>query len=200
MFKKWIYIGITIIGISFLILTTLYAENKVEEKSPVNIQNLFYSTGWMGDGEYGKKYIDFNGSYKEGAHSEPTCIKITYKFGPKRWGGIYWQNQPDNWGDKPGSDYSKQGFKKITFWAKGTTGKEVIEFKAGCIDDSKKQYRDSFCKTIGRVSLSKEWAQYTIAVEKENLSSVIGGFCWVTSGDYNEQESITFYLDDIFLE
>ena len=54
---------------------------------------------------------------------------FTYTFGKKKWGGVYWQNKPDNWGHRPGNDYSGEGFTKITFWARGEKGNEVVEFK-----------------------------------------------------------------------
>jgi len=117
-----------------------------------------------------------------------------------RWAGIYWQSEPDNWGDKPGNDYSGKGLSKVTFWARGETGTEIVEFKSGGIDNRAKKYRDSFGATIGRVALSKEWRQYRIDLSNANLSNVIGGFCWVAGADYNSDKRITFYLDDIFLE
>lgn len=184
---------------------TIFANNAItqeesKEKPKLDIQNIFTASGWMGDGEYGRKYIDFDGACETIPYSEPTCIRIKYTFGPKRWAGIYWQNKPDNWGDKPGNNYSKKGFTKVTFWAKGETGKEVVEFKTGGISDSKKKYHDSFEETIGRITLSKEWKQYIVDLESADLSSVIGGFCWVASSDYNNQKTIVFYIDDIYFE
>ena len=154
----------------------------------------------MGDGEYGTKYITFEGSCDINPHSAPTCIKIKYTFGPQRWAGIYWQNKPDNWGDKQGNNYSKKGFSKVTFWAKGETGKEVVEFKSGGISNSSKKYKDSYEETTGRLTLTKEWQQYEIDLEASDLSSVIGGFCWVASKDFNNQPSIVFYIDDMNFE
>ncbi|MEE9390612.1 MAG: hypothetical protein V3U91_05150, partial [Candidatus Aminicenantaceae bacterium] len=172
-------------------------QSKSEEECRLDIQNIFTASGWMGDGEYGRKYIEFEGAYKTDPHSQPTCIRIKYTFGPKRWAGIYWQNKPDNWGDRPGNNYSKKGLKKITFWAKGETGKEVVEFKAGDIYNKNLTYHDSFSETIGRVILPKVWKKYTINLEGADLSSVIGGFCWTSSRDYNSQNRIIFYIDDI---
>lgn len=183
-----------------LFFNNAFAQEKSEQKPMLDIQNMFTASGWMGDGEYGRKYIEFDGAYETEANSEPTCIRIQYTFGPRKWAGIYWQNKPDNGGDKRGNNYSKKGFSKITFWAKGKTGKEVVEFKAGGVSDSRKQYHDSFEETIGRVTLSTEWKQYTIDLESADLSSVIGGFCWVASSDYNNQKTIIFYIDDIYFE
>lgn len=173
------------------------------ERAGVDIQNLFTASGFMGDGEYGRKYIDFSATDRTNPHSSLNSIRVTYTFGPKRWGGIYWQNKPDNWGEKPGFDYSGMGFRKVTFWARGAVGGEVVEFKVGGIDNPNKEkypYRDSLQATTGRVTLTKEWTQYKIDIFKANLSSVIGGFCWVASADYNTGGKITFYLDGVRLE
>jgi len=188
--------------ILFLIglLTNSFSQTKSGKTTKLNIQNIFVASGWMGDGEYGRKYIEFEGAYEKEPHSIPTCIRIKYKFGPKRWAGIYWQNKADNWGDRRGNNYSKKGFTKVTFWAKGETGKEVVEFKTGDIYNKKKKYHDSFDSTIGRLTLSTEWKQYEIDIDGADLSCVIGGFCWVASKDYNNQNSITFYIDDIYFE
>ena len=169
-------------------------------RNVVVIQNIFTPSGWMGDVEFGTNYLAFSVANKNDAHSPPTSIRISYKFGPKRWGGIYWQNEPDNWGDKPGNNYSNKGFSKVTFWAKGETGKEVLEFKSGGISNSRKKYHDSYEETTGRLTLTKEWQQYYINLKTADLSSVIGGFCWVASADYNTDKRITFYLVDILLE
>lgn len=188
---------ILFIFISFQPVAKSFAE---EAKTVVEIQDLFTPSGWMGDGEYGKKKILFDGAYEGNPHSGPSCIKIKYDFGPRGWAGIYWQNQPDNWGDLSGNNYSKKGISKLTFWAKGTTGKEVVEFKSGCIGNNNKMYKDSFCVTTGRKTLSNDWQKYTLNLSNEDLKNVIGAFCWVASGDHNKGDSITFYLDDIRFE
>jgi hypothetical protein len=183
---------------SMMLSGAVFAQGTTRNR--IDIQNLFTPSGWMGDGEYGRKYINFTGTSEENPHSPPVCIKISYVFGPTRWGGIYWQNQPDNWGDRPGNNYSKRGLRKVTFWARGEKGGEVVEFKAGGIDAPGKKFRDSFVVTIGRQTLSREWKYYEIHLSDADLSSMIGGFCWVASSDYNGENRITFFLSEISLE
>ncbi len=183
-----------------MFVSVAFSQIESVEKYKLSIQDFFKASGWMGDGEYGRKYIEFEGTYEKESHSQPSCIKIKYTFGPKRWAGIYWQNKADNWGDRLGNDYSKKGFTKVTFWARGETGKEVVEFKAGEIYNKTNKYHDSFGSTIGRVTLSKEWKEYIIDLEGADLSSVIGGFCWVASSDYNSQDNLVFYIDDIIYQ
>jgi hypothetical protein len=190
----------TFVALAMFVTSSGTIHGQQADKAHIDIANLFTPSGWMGDGEYARKSIDFTGTDSTNPHSLPHAIRVTYTFGPKKWGGIYWQNLPDNWGDKPGNDYSGKGFSKVTFWARGAVGGEVVEFKVGGIDDAKKKHRDSLTATMGRVTLNKEWKQYQIELGKQDLRSVIGGFCWVASADYNAKPSITFYLDDVMLE
>lgn len=161
-----------------------------------DIAARFTASGWMGDGQQGTKFIQLMEAWKDKPHSAPGCIKVVYSPGPNGWGGIYWQNKPDNWGDKPGEDFSHAGYKKLIFWARGETGDELIEFKSGGINAPGKQFRDSFEISAGKIQLEKEWKQYTLDLEGKNLSSVIGGFCWVAAKSANPNGA-TFYLDDI---
>ncbi|MCU0288157.1 MAG: hypothetical protein MUF15_17400 [Acidobacteria bacterium] len=170
------------------------------KSEPLNVWAKFVASGWMGDGESGTKYIQLFEACKENPHSVPICIKIVYKPGPKGWGGIYWQNKADNWGSFKGYDLSSAGYKKITFWARGENGGEVVEFKAGGINAPGKQYRDSFEVSMGKVVLEKTWKQYTIDLKGQDLSSVIGGFCWVASKNAVSSGQLIFYLDDIYYE
>ena len=180
-------------------LTAFQNQNKGTPRQPLDICMKFIASGWMGAGEAGEKYITFNEGCDKSPHSPPVCIKVTYKPDPKGWGGLYWQNQADNWGDKPGDNLSKSGYKKVTFFARGEKGGEIVEFKAGGINTPGKKYKDSFEVAMGKVTLEKKWNQYTISLEGKDLSSVIGGFCWVASKSANPK-GVTFYLDDILYE
>ncbi|MBU1949709.1 MAG: hypothetical protein KJ970_00010 [Candidatus Eisenbacteria bacterium] len=159
------------------------------------------ASGWMGDGEFGEKHVRLFEAWKEAPHSDSICIKVTYEPGPKKWAGIYWQNEPDNWGDEPGWDLAAAGYTRITFWAKGENGGEVVEFKAGGIAAPGKKHKDSFEVTARprKIMLTNEWKQHTISLDQQNLSSVIGVFCWVANATSNPA-GITFYLDDISYE
>lgn len=200
----------TIIGTAFLVLIAVSAcqpqqqlsnqqTQAQSQQSRFDVAAMFTASGWMGDGQQGTKYIQLMEAWKDKPHSVPSGIKVVYSPGPSGWGGIYWQNKPDNWGDKPGEDFSQAGYKKLTFWARGETGDEVVEFKAGGINAPGKPYKDSFEVSTGKVQLDKEWKQFTLNLAQKNLSSVIGGFSWVAAKSANP-EGATFYLDDIFYE
>jgi hypothetical protein len=204
--KRYLAGGILVIaaGLSLRGLLAQQVTRPSEVPPPVkkvDIAGTYTPSGFMGDGESGTKYVQFSESCKDNPKSPPTCIKITYTPGPTQWAGMYWQNKPNNWGEKPGNDLTKSGYTKITFWARGDKGEEVVEFKTGGIDatDKGKPYKDSFEKTMGKILLEKTWKQYTISLEGLNLSSVIGAFCWVVSTSANP-EGVTIYLDDIQFE
>lgn len=187
-------------GAATLFVCVLLGTALQSQNPGVDIEGLFTPSGWMGDGELGRKYVEFSAADPTAPHSTPTCIKVSYSPGPAGFAGIYWQNLPDNWGDRPGNNYANRGLSKLTFWAKGLVGNEVVEFKAGGIDTAGKKHRDSFTATTGRKTLSKEWRRYEIDLRGMNLASVIGGFCWVVSRDHNPAGRVTFYLDDIQIE
>jgi hypothetical protein len=166
----------------------------------LDVVKIYTPSGWMGDGTNGTKYVQIDQVCKINVRPQKqTCIKITYAVGPMTWAGTYWLNKPDNWGDKPGDDFSTKSFKRVSFWAKGERGGEVVEFKAGGVNADGKSYKDSFEKTIGQVTLEKDWKRYEIDIEGQNLSSVIGIFCWVAS-EISNPNGLTFYLDDIQYE
>jgi hypothetical protein len=175
------------------------ANQSQSQQQGFDVASRFTASGFMGDGEQGRKYTDVKEAWTTNPHSPPDCIKVVYSPGPNGWGGVYWQNKPDNWGDQPGEDFSRAGYKKLTFWARGDTGDEVIEFKAGGINAPGKRYKDSFDATTGKVRLDKAWKQYTLDLSGKDLSSVIGGFCWDAAASANPKGA-TFYLDDIVYE
>lgn len=167
---------------------------KVSEKAfqtlslPMSVDAYFYPSGWIGDGEEGEKYL----TYKQ----LKDYLKISYSPGPKGWAGICWQFPDGNWGNQPGRNLT--GAQKLTFRARGETGREVIQFKSGGITG--KTYEDSFEKSIGWVALSSYWTEYVIDLRGLDLSNVIGAFAWIASQDRNRDHVITFYLKDLIIE
>jgi len=160
-----------------------------------NSGNHFIPGGWMGD--YGD--IHFSDASPIKPHSGHTCIKITYSGKSNQgngWAGMYWQSPANNWGDKPGG-YDLTGKRRLTFWARGEKGGEVIaEFKMGGISG---ENGDTDSAGTGSIVLSHEWKKYTVGLADKNLSNIIGGFCWSANRDSNP-DGMTFYLDDIRYE
>ncbi len=133
-------------------------------------------------------------------HSGTTSIRIEHL--PRRsqgagWIGIYWQNPANNWGSKR-AGFDLRGAKKLTFWARGEKGGEIIsEFKMGGIAG---EFSDSASAGIGPAMLTQDWKQYEIDLTGQDLSHIIGGFGFSLSGDDNPAEGTVFYLDTIRYE
>jgi hypothetical protein len=166
----------------------------------LNVAARYTASGGMGDATNGTKYVQLNlVSHENPRPGEKECIKVSYTEGPLRWAGTYWLNQPNNWGQKKGDDLSKGNYARISFWVRGLTGNEKVEFKAGNIEDEQKPFKDSFGLTTGTISLSKEWQRKEMSLQGQNLSSVIGAFCWAANIDANPS-GVTFYISDIQYE
>lgn len=157
--------------------------------------NHYAPSGWMGD--YGD--IKLNDASTDNPADGRTAIKIDYSAKVTQnmnWAGVFWQNPPNNWGTRKGG-YDLTGFKRLTFWARGTTGKErIAEFKVGGITG---EFGDSGQTSIGPIQLETTWKKYTIELAEVDLHSISGGFCWSASRDDNP-EGFTIFLDEIRFE
>jgi hypothetical protein len=159
-------------------------------------ENHFAPSGWMGD--YGD--IRFDDHWRPtGSGGAKTVIRIDYTAQSRQqvgWAGIYWQQPANNWGSRPGG-LNLNGARKLVFKARGDKGGEMVEeFKVGGIAGD---YADSGSAGIGPIVLAKDWKEYQISLDGQELSSIAGGFCWTISRDHNPDGAI-FYLDDIRFE
>jgi hypothetical protein len=114
-------------------------------------------------------------------------------------------NPVANDGNEPGG-IDLSGAERLTFYAKGETGQERVEFFMGGFgwngNTKTEQYADSTKKiSLGTVSLSKDWQRFEIPLNNADLSSVACGFGWVTNDTSNPgMQEIRFYMDDISYE
>lgn len=172
-------------------------------KAPVDVTSSFVASGFMGDGELGNQYVRVAPVVGAMCRSgSAPCIRASYQRGSKGWAGVYWLHPANNWGDSPGRQI--EGATKITFWAAGDKGGEIVEFKAGGIMEKPVKagpgWRpDSFEVTLGSVALSKQWKQYEIPLAGPSLKNVVGAFAWVATADANPR-GLTFYIDAIRYE
>ncbi len=157
--------------------------------------NHYIPSGYMGD----YNDVRLNEEYTENVKEGKTCIQVIYtadKSQKKGWVGVYWQNPANNWGTKQGG-YDLSAMNKLTFWARGEYGDEIIaKFIVGGIKGS---YADTTEVDFGPVQLSDEWQQYTINLVGKDLSYISGGFAFILQAGQNP-DGCTFYLDDIKLE
>ena len=117
-------------------------------------------------------------------HDGKTCIKVTYGgpvAGGVGWAGVYWQDPVDNWGTVPGPvGYDLSQATRLTFWVRGETGGERVQFLVGGIDG---EYGDTLYPAVKTpvLPLSTTWRQVTIDLTGADLTQIIGGFGWVAS-------------------
>lgn len=150
----------------------------------------FVPTGWMGNTKAMKLAEDCT----DQPHAGQTCIKAEYQD-TSNWGGVVWQNPPGDWGDKAGG-FDIRTAKRLTFWARGAKGGEVVSFEFGLLG-SGKRFADSGRGKLEKVRLTSEWKQYSIDVSGQDLSRIKTGFAWTLAAD---GQPVTFYLDDMQFE
>jgi exo-beta-1,3-glucanase (GH17 family) len=157
----------------------------------------FVPSGWMGD----VNNIDLFECDRNNPHSGEMAIRASFSpGGPRGWAGVSWQDPRSNWGKQPGG-HDLSDVRRLSFWARGAQGGEVVEFMVGGIGTASDPYRDSIqpARTSYPIVLSDKWEKIDIDLMGADLSRVVGGFAWVASRCNNSQP-ITFYLDDIIFE
>ncbi|MBN1320816.1 MAG: S-layer homology domain-containing protein [Thermoleophilia bacterium] len=174
--------------------------------------NHFPARGRMASVAGDQTVPTMNEAWTTNPHSGLTCIKATFRSQGENWGGWYFMNgvlqgkdrEPrENWGTYPSAGIDLRGARQLTFWARGASGGERVEFFAFNLGRDEggvplEAYPDSSTKvTTGYVTLSNSWKQYTIDVQGKNLSYVLGGFGWVSKAGQNGGKDITFYIDDV---
>lgn len=150
----------------------------------------YLPTGWMGE----TKQIALADDWAVQPHTGSYCIRAQYKS-PAGWGGVVWQQPGNNWGDKPGG-WNVAGAKRLTFWARGERGDEVVSFEFGLLG-SDKRFHDSGKGKLDKIRLTADWKQYAIDLTGADLSRIVTGFAWTVGG---QGQPITFYLDDVRYE
>jgi hypothetical protein len=202
MVAKGVLLTGALIGTSGLLLAGVTVTEQVPEPAPapkaVPILILYggnssaapyVASGWMGN----TGAIGFDDRCTETPHSGSACIKLEYKAAGD-WGGIAWQDPPNDWGDKDGG-HNLTGAAKLTFWARGQAGGEKVDFYIGAIK-SDKPFPDTAITRI-TTTLTTDWKQYTIDLTGKNLTRIKTGFGWSLAG---QGHPLTFYLDDIQYE
>ena len=127
-------------------------------------------------------------------HAGKTCLEVRFTA-KNNWGGVIWQDPPNDWGDRAGG-HDVTGATRLSFWARGEKGGEVVNFVCGVIGTDKKYYDTTQAK-LDKTALTKDWKQYTIDLKGRDLSRMKSGFGWSLAAG---AEPVTFYLDDIKFE
>jgi hypothetical protein len=114
------------------------------------------------------------------------------------WSGVYWQSPANNWGAKPGKPIAS-GATKVTFYAAGAIGGEILTVSVGGINangaSASLPYGDSFTVKQPPVTLTTAWTQYSVSLVGTTYTTVLGGFCMVLTATADTSETI--YIDDV---
>ncbi|MDD5066686.1 MAG: hypothetical protein PHF84_06525 [bacterium] len=153
---------------------------------------------WQGD----IMCISYAETCSNNPNSSPSCIKIDYIFTNQsvmNWIGINWSFPSYNWGDiDAGLDLT--GASRVTFFARGEKGQETIAVKFG---GNFGLFPDSTDVIAGPITLTKEWKQYEIPIQEEDLTHISMGFgLMMFRKDYKNRKlkKATVYLDDIIID
>lgn len=154
-------------------------------------KETFSPTGRMGN----KNDLQFDTGWNLEPHSGTTCIYVRYAD-EEDWVTVAWQHPGNNWGEVAGG-FDLSNAKRLTFWAKGESGSERVEFMVGMEQAPSAVSRDSLRTTTGIVRLKKEWKKYDIPLEDLDRTRLITGFLFRVEG---QGKPVVFCLDDIQFE
>jgi exo-beta-1,3-glucanase (GH17 family) len=182
----------------------IYTEWPSEPKGkPADFPQLTpFSLAYMGD----ETSIDVFQCERR-SHSGETAIRVTYQpeadnTEQRGWSGAYWLYPENNWGTiETGENLSEA--QTISFWARGDSGIEVVEFVTGGICGAYDGKTPPLCPdtiqpkiSTGPIHLTTDWQKYTLDLSNVERSNIIGAFGFAVNRLYNPSGA-TFYLDDI---
>ena len=162
----------------------------------VRLDELAIPAGWISGGITPTSYISVTSC--TGHYAGSGCQQWTYKTGGQ-WGSVLWW--PLGCGfDKLqtcGINVLERGMfgtvNRLTFWARGDKGGEIIEFKIGGGDALPKSVRSR------KATLESDWRQYEIDLTGLDLTNASGLFIWAAADQENPRGAV-FYLDSILFE
>ena len=162
---------------------------------------LWSPAGWMPDGTEGG--ITFQDDFEDNCINGNTCVKISCNLQEHKWVGIYWLSG-GTWIGPGVNIYDSLEIDKetpvvLTFWAKGESGEESAQFNVGGLCNKEGSIR--YAVPTKWIYLSRTWKKYEIDLSEEDLTNVVGAFCWTTKRIRNPRlDDVVIYLDDIRFE
>jgi hypothetical protein len=174
----------------------LLITKELKLKLPVSLSSFYYPSGWMGDGENGLSSLQVT-MISETVNEQPTATyRIQYtppQVSGNSFAGIFWQYPSGNWGETHGR--CLLGANKISFYAKGERGNEIVDFQSGMETKEEKPYSDKYHLATGPKVLTKEWKHYEIDLTGQDLTDVIGPFAWVAPKPSDNRPIVTYIAD-----
>jgi len=173
---------------------------------PFNVSDYFTPTGYEGDGanieDVTLVTMVNDACPTRSPNPVGDCYSVTYDQGAPEatqgFAGILWQYPGNNFGEYPGHTV-QPGATAVTFWARGASGGESVEFEVGGIDDASLPYHDTISVLSSPMSLTTEWQQITVALPS-SYGAVLCGFGWIVKAatpGATPAVPVVFYLDGI---
>jgi hypothetical protein len=173
---------------------------------PFLVSDHFAPSGYLGDGAtVGVVNMVADNCPTRAPNPAGDCYSVTYNppNPPKQnYAGVFWQYPGNNWGDRGLAGHTVlPGATKATVWAKGAQGGEQVTFKVGGIapQNPAQDNTKGFAITAPPVTLTTQWAEYTVDFGGTPYDEVLAGFGWVVNLPATgvSTSPITFYLDNI---
>jgi hypothetical protein len=182
----------------------------------VDLLAKFIPSGWEGDMSGLTMPLDPTCS---GNRSSPTalgnCHPVTYQplpagTGVQGWAGVLWQHPMNNWGTAAGYAIPS-GATKVSFWARGQLGGEIVTFLVGLVvtPTAATPCTDHVSASLPNQVLTTTWTHYTIPLGGQSYApGVIVPFGFVLAaagqpvrdagtGDAATASPVEFFVDDI---
>ena len=141
---------------------------------PFGVDDFWFASGYMGDGELGA--IETNECETRlpdavGACHHFTWAPVSADENGKGWAGVLWQYPSNNWGDidektgmaTPGLEVPS-GAQSIRFHAWSDAANTVVSFGAGILE------ADGFSVTISEIALTNEPVEYILDLRNANVT------------------------------
>lgn len=159
-------------------------------KAPAPLTEMFVPTRW-GETATTELNPDFKASVRPG-DDDGVCIRVIYHPAEEYWGALYWQARKELGVRKP---VRLPPGSRITFWARGETGEEEVEFKLPAEPSSELLIHSESTR------LGTQWKHYELEIGDRAEKPVTGifGIRWECTLDRNPR-GLTFYLDDLRVE
>jgi hypothetical protein len=186
--------GAAVANVPLFVKGPVVVAKAARAKLPLVVQGegkaVYAPSGWMGN----TKGLRLDPASGDMPRRGKTCLRVDY-LPADGWAGVAWQSPAGDWGDRPGGR-DLTGARRLTFWARGAKGGEVVTFEMGIIGKDKR-FSDTARGKLDKVRLTAEWKQYAIDLTGKDLSRVKTGFVFVLAG---QGGPVTFYLDDVRYE
>lgn len=149
----------------------------------------YIPTAYMGNYEAIK--VDMN--HSEEVYEGESAIRVSYQA-QSGWYGLGFVDPPGDWGDLLGG-YDLSGAKTLRFWAKASYDGLNVKVGLGLLEDDRTYYDTD--KKMVEITLTQEWQEYRIKLNRLDLSCIRTGLVFFASG---EGISHHIYLDEVVYE